>query len=259
MMKLIASDLDGTLLRNDAQSLNPEVFELIRTLKQNGILFVAASGRQYQNMRRLFGPVSDDIGYICENGTLGIYHGEIFSEEHIPDAIGHELFHAVRAEKGCELLLSTRKTHYIENPSAQYEHHMRHVVGNDVVTVDDIFAVEEPYLKISACNFDGIAYLAPSFQDRFSDRLNVALAGKRWLDTMPKGVHKGHALDKLLSRLGISPDECLAFGDQYNDVEMLKLAGKSCAMIDAVPGLLDIAGDTTEDVVSYIRKMCHFI
>lgn len=255
MIKLIASDLDGTLLRNGAQSLKPEIFGLIRKLKQKGVLFVASSGRQYQNMRRLFQPVKNDIAYICENGTLGVYHGDIFSEEHIPKETGYDILNAIKNTPGCELLLSARTTHYLENPSEKYEYHIRHVVGNDVVTVDDIFSVRDPYLKISACDFNGAAHLDPYFQEHFADRLNIALAGDIWLDMMPKGVHKGYTLDKLLHSLGIKPEECLAFGDQYNDVEMLKLCGLSYAMADAVPGLIEIADDTTGDVVSTIKEL----
>ena len=58
MIKLVASDLDGTLLLNGAQSLPEELFPLIKELKELGILFVAASGRQYANMKRMFAPVS---------------------------------------------------------------------------------------------------------------------------------------------------------------------------------------------------------
>ena len=51
MVKLIASDLDGTLLQNGAHDVNPIVFDQIRTLKEHGIMFAAASGRQYLNLR----------------------------------------------------------------------------------------------------------------------------------------------------------------------------------------------------------------
>lgn len=54
MIKLIASDLDGTLLHNGAQKLTPRAIELIHELTQKGVHFVAASGRQYDNERRLF-------------------------------------------------------------------------------------------------------------------------------------------------------------------------------------------------------------
>ena len=72
MVKLIASDLDGTLLQNGAHDVNPIVFDQIRTLKEHGIMFAAASGRQYLNLRRLFTPVQDDIAYIAET-VLSVY------------------------------------------------------------------------------------------------------------------------------------------------------------------------------------------
>ena len=80
MVKLIASDLDGTLLQNGAHDVNPIVFDQIRTLKEHGIMFAAASGRQYLNLRRLFTPVQDDIAYIAENGSLCIYNEETISK-----------------------------------------------------------------------------------------------------------------------------------------------------------------------------------
>ena len=58
MIKLVASDLDGTLLLHKAQSLPEEIFSLIRQLEELGIMFVAASGRQYPNMTKLFAPVT---------------------------------------------------------------------------------------------------------------------------------------------------------------------------------------------------------
>ena len=70
MIKLIASDLDGTLLQNGSTEVPREIFELIIKLKEKGIIFAAASGRQYYSLRNLFGPVRDDIAYICENYFL---------------------------------------------------------------------------------------------------------------------------------------------------------------------------------------------
>ena len=61
MLKLIASDLDGTLLQNGARTLSDTVIEQIKQLKEMGILFVAASGRQYTNLQRLFAPVCEEM------------------------------------------------------------------------------------------------------------------------------------------------------------------------------------------------------
>ena len=53
MLKYVASDLDGTLLLGGAQSLEPSFFDIILKLKEQGILFIAASGRPYSNLRLL--------------------------------------------------------------------------------------------------------------------------------------------------------------------------------------------------------------
>ena len=70
MIKMVASDLDGTLLIGGRQTLPEEIFPLVKELKKMGILFVAASGRQYANMRNLFAPVKDDMAFISEMAGL---------------------------------------------------------------------------------------------------------------------------------------------------------------------------------------------
>ena len=64
MIKLIASDIDGTLLPEGTHRLNPEIFQVIQKLKEKGVLFAAASGRHYISMSRLFEPVKNDIIFI---------------------------------------------------------------------------------------------------------------------------------------------------------------------------------------------------
>ena len=83
MIRLIASDLDGTLLQNGAQVLSPEIFKLIPALKKKGIHFIAASGRQYANLRRLFALLQDEISYIAENGSLCVHEGKVVSSGQI--------------------------------------------------------------------------------------------------------------------------------------------------------------------------------
>ena len=70
MIKLIASDLDGTLLQDGTQELTPRAISLIHSLTQKGIYFVAASGRQYTNERIVFDKIKDEISYIGERLNL---------------------------------------------------------------------------------------------------------------------------------------------------------------------------------------------
>lgn len=92
MIKLIASDLDGTLLHDGAQQLPEELFPLILKLRDMGIRFVAASGRQYANMKRMFEPIADKISYICENGAVAIsdeqdLYQDVFDRELVLDIV----------------------------------------------------------------------------------------------------------------------------------------------------------------------------
>ena len=73
MLKLICSDVDGTLVPDGGHELNPEYFSQIRRLKKAGILFAAVSGRSYSSLEKLFAPVIDDILFICDNGARTIY------------------------------------------------------------------------------------------------------------------------------------------------------------------------------------------
>ena len=93
MIKLIASDLDGTLLHNGAQKLTPRAIELIHELTQKGVHFVAASGRQYDNERRLFSEIKDEISYIGENGSICIHQGKVISRGIIADDLALSLIH----------------------------------------------------------------------------------------------------------------------------------------------------------------------
>ena len=70
MIRLVTCDIDGTLLHGEETSIDAETLEEIRRLREKGILFCPASGRQYHSLRRLFAPVQDEIAYICENGSV---------------------------------------------------------------------------------------------------------------------------------------------------------------------------------------------
>ena len=70
MVKFVASDLDGTLLLNGAQSIDESAIQYINKLVDKGVIFAPASGRQITSLKRLFGAVSDKLAYIAENVLL---------------------------------------------------------------------------------------------------------------------------------------------------------------------------------------------
>lgn len=221
MIKLIASDLDGTLLRHGAQALEPGVCDLIHKLTDMGIIFVAASGRQYPNLSRLFAPVKDEIAFICENGCMAFYKDQMIYKEKMEEDIARQLIRDIWAEDTAEVLVSGEDTSYIQAKDPAYLIHLRDVVKNNVTPVNDILEKQEEYFKISLYEKDGLDSVIDKWQERYADLLKVVVSGFEWLDFMPKGVHKGIGMAHLQQYFGIFPEECMAFGDNYNDIEML--------------------------------------
>lgn len=254
-IRLIASDLDGTLLLDGAQSLRPETCRLIHSLTARGIYFFAASGRQYPNLQRLFAPVKNEIGYICENGCLSFFQGEQIYKETMPRELGQEIMRAIWEREGCEILLSGVNTSYLQPKDMKYYYHMWDTVKNNVTLVPDIFQVREEYMKISVYMERGIADSAAYWKERFGDRLTVVTSGFEWLDMMPKHVDKGFGMRKVLEYLEVEPEACMAFGDNYNDMEMLEMAGFPIAMEKAVPELKAVSRYQTGRVERVLEEV----
>ena len=125
MIKLIASDIDGTLLQNGTREISEEFFTYIKELQKRGIYFAAASGRQLANLERLFAPIKDEMAYIGENGALIVYQGKVISKQPIERTIGEKILQDIREQEDCEILLSGMNTSYLEPKTKDYEDHMR--------------------------------------------------------------------------------------------------------------------------------------
>lgn len=259
MIKLIASDLDGTLLQNGAQELTPRAIDLVRRLTEKGIYFVAASGRQYANERRLFAPVRDDISYIAENGSVCIHKGKVISRGVIEDGLAFRILRELKQQTDFEIVVSREDTCLIENNDPAFVDLIVNVMKNTTEIVDDITQIHGPILKIAIASMKDGPHVVDKYlkylQDKFGSEIKVVTSGNIWIDFIAPGANKGTALSGLILLLGVKPEECIAFGDQYNDVEMLEMVGTSYAMSNAAPGIsihADYVTDSVEDVLEDI-------
>lgn len=257
MTKLIASDLDGTLLQNEAQELTPRAIELIRALTQKGVHFVAASGRQYANERLLFHEIKDDISYIAENGSLCIHQGKVISRGLIEDDLAYRILRELKKEPGFEIVVSREDTCLIENNNSQFANHIVNVMHNTTEIVDDLLTVKGPFLKIAFANMTSrrTTDCLKELQEKFSSEIKVVTSGNIWIDFIVPGCNKGSALRNLMDLFGITPEECVAFGDQYNDVEMLETVGMGYAMSNAAPGIAGHAKYITDSVEEVLEDI----
>ena len=248
MIKLIVSDLDGTLLQNGAQKLNPELFDLIKKLKKHGVDFMAASGRQLASQRNLFQPVADEISYISENGAICVHKGERFTTCEIPADLAKRIIHSVEQWPNCRLMISCIDTIYIKDDNPEFLHHLRDEVKVHVETVASFDEIQETIFKIAYLG--GVEHLESMqhFKSIFSSEIRVVTSGGGWVDFVPFGSNKGTSLSIMLDKMGVDPADVIAFGDQQNDMEMLKLVGKGYAMSHAEADVKACADEVTDSV-----------
>lgn len=255
MIRLIASDLDGTLLKNGAQALSPEVFELLPALRKKGIHFVAASGRQYANIRRLFAPLQDEISYVAENGSLCMHEGKMVASGQIDRDLANEIILEARRQPDCSLLYSSPEKCYVEKGNDRLYDHIKNHVHYDVELADDLTQLDALCLKVAICNFDGADRSFGYFREKYQDLIKIVTSGNIWFDFIAPNADKGTGLAAIASALEIRPEECMTFGDQYNDIEMLAFTPNSYAMDTCAKGVERYAAHQTSSVEEVIRTL----
>lgn len=258
-IKFIASDLDGTLLLNGAQKVSEKLIPLVKRLKDEGIIFCAASGRQYPNLRRLFGEVADDMMYICENGSVIIYKDKLLDKTPMDVELGREIIRAITGVKQCEVLVSGERTSYLKPKTDAYLVRMRDIVKNDICLVDDLENIGEDYVKISVYDPTGIDNTEDYFLNVFKGRAQSCVSGKQWLDYTAQGVNKGSAIKTIQRLMNFEKDECIAFGDNFNDIEMFQVVGHPIVMKQAVDKVKDYALHETDCVEDSLEKILEMI
>lgn len=260
MIKLIVSDVDGTLIRDGMIHITPRMHRLVQEMKEHGILFCAASGRPFNGLRQEFAPEKDDIAYISESGSIGGYDGELFYNKPLERETVVNLVKDIRAREGRNVLYSQLDSTYIETSyGSRFYKYMVDDLCYPTLLVPDLLELTDPCYKVASCNFDGFAQDLDFYREKYAKDNTVVASGPFWVDIIPKDVNKGTCLQALMNKLGIAEDEILAFGDQENDLAMLKLAKHAYAMENSMEHVKKAAGNWTdcpEDVIeAYLDKL----
>ena len=218
MIRLIASDIDGTLLPYDETVMPQRLFPLIRRLRERNILFCPASGRQYHSMRTLFAPVADEMCFLCENGAVlygpGTEEGApLLSKTLLPRQEALALSHAIMDIPGCDVIIEGQNLNYLCGCGPELVHEMAVNHGNLVTMVDRPEDVPEEIVKIAAYCPNGMDGPAALLAPRWGEPFHMAVAGLVWLDFSI--ATKGTGLAEMCGALGVSPEETAAFGDNW--------------------------------------------
>ena len=245
MLKLIATDMDGTLL-NDRKEMPEKTFDIVDHLHEKGITFAVASGRQHLSLQQLYGRIKDDIVIVAGNGSIIIDKGEtIFADTIDPDTV-REIVEVVSQIPDLKLTISGLKSAYMfeenvisEMPMYLVESHFP--VRSIIKSLDDLptdekviqVAVFDPQFNSKVNIYEKIKHL--------EHKCKLAISGSEWLDIMNIDVNKGVAIQKLQEKLGATAEETMVFGDELNDYEMMQQAYYSFAMANAIPEIKEIS------------------
>lgn len=238
MIKLIISDIDGTLLQGAALEIDPAVFTQIERLRQKGIYFCPASGRQYASLRKLFAPIADDICYICENGSI-VYGvgdpGAVLRKSVLPTALVQELCADIMALDGVEIVISGANTSYLCPKEKDLSRRLETFLGNRVAVLASPADVPEDIIKVCLFSHEGITPAVLAIRERWADTFDAVVSGKQWIDFTRSD--KAQGVQQICAHYGTNPAQVLAVGDNYNDVGMLQLVGYPYLMENAAPAL----------------------
>lgn len=235
-VRLVVADMDGTLL--DAEGRIPDgLWPLLTRMRERGIAFAPASGRQYATLRHQFDRARDGMVFIAENGSFVVRDGVEVSAMPLDRPFVEEAITRVRTLAGSGrdvgVVLCGKRSAYIERRDPPFVAQAEPYYA-ELAVVDDVLVPDDEVLKIAVFDFVDSAVTAQALAPLRAGH-QVVVSGHHWVDLMGRSVNKGTAIRRLQRTMGIGPANTVAFGDYLNDLEMLGAVEHSYAMANAHP------------------------
>ena len=193
MIKLIATDIDGTLVKDGSLLIDPEYMSVIDRLIDKGIIFVVCSGRQFSSESKLFAPIKHKLLYITDGGTVVRTPKEILKTYPMDEDIWKGMCRMVRDElPACDYFAATPDFCFAEDGGSPIFHLLRDSYGFEMREVDDITRLDRnDIIKFTVFHPDKCEELCtPVFIPAWNKKAHLAAAGKEWVDCNAKGVSK---------------------------------------------------------------------
>jgi Cof subfamily protein (haloacid dehalogenase superfamily) len=242
-IKMVVSDMDGTLL-NSSHQVSEKFFKLFEQLHKHQIRFVAASGRQFPSMRSKLHPIEQQMSFIAENGALIVEQDQVLHKQALDYNHLTHLLEKLQSLPEIESILCSERTAYSLSTNLHFhgllnEYYEAHTL---IHTIDQ---AQDAILKLALYHKGGgEKHIYPHFE-AYDGPLKVKVSGDFWVDISDKNANKGFALETLMKKYSVAPEELLVFGDYNNDLEMLALTPNSVAMANAHQKVLESTNYTT--------------
>ena len=236
-VKLFVSDLDGTMLP-DGNAVSAENIAAVQRAAEAGVVVTIATGRMFEAALPVAEALGVDVPIIAYNGALiKSPSGHIYEEHLIDPLLAHDILTFCKERGWYIQSYSGGALRYAEacDESRFYENSQK-LIG-EAVGWDGMFAHTAGNCKLLLVTEgrDVTLVRSEAVLAAFGDRVDVTRSADCLIEIVPKGISKASALRSLANKLGVAIEETMAIGDAYNDLPMLKAAGKSVAMGNAFP------------------------
>lgn len=266
MVKLLAVDIDGTLINYEQPDISVKDKEAIIKAGKKGVHVVLISGRNYYSMKRFLDDLSiKDYGITINGGiVIDMQNEEKILETYLDTDIAQGLTQIFEEEKVPYAIFGGLKAYapkkHENHPTVEY----LNIEKDNMVIYDDTreflntVKVNKYITMTDDKNLDRISSVIKS---KYGDRVFVEYGFSGLVEIYPIGMNKGIALKNLADKLEISMDQVMAIGDAENDISMIEAAGIGVAMGNAVKNVKDhadyVSRTIEENGVAYAIE--HFI
>ncbi|MCY6959016.1 Cof-type HAD-IIB family hydrolase [Clostridium brassicae] len=251
MYKLLAIDMDGTLLNSNGE-ISKENKNAIKKAIENGVKVVITSGRSLKGIDRFL----EDMGlraeneYIIANNGGTIYRTDNFECISYNGLKGSDLkdLYSLSLRTDMQIMAYTHKSCISpeKNELVKFE---KECVGSDVKIVNyNLIKDNEEITKVLFYHDEEIRdEMMKEIPKRYFDKYNIIKTHPKLLEIMDKDCNKGYGVSILADHLGVKKEEIICIGDQANDIEMIANAGLGVAMGNAIDKLKSMAKYITAD------------
>ena len=260
-IKLVALDMDGTLLTDD-KKITPKTKECLSVLTDKGISVVIITGRSYEALKPYKEELGLDTPVICYNGSQIVdgKTGRVIKNYLLPDKSSRYIIDFAR-KHNIHVQAYKEGVLYFEKRRPESDMYESHVNLNGLIvdfdSMDPLGFTKMMYVG----DHENLRKAMAEIEAAIGSSTSIMFSNTEFLEFMLKGVSKGKALHMLLSDMHITPDKVIAFGDGDNDVSLIQAAGTGVAMGNASPAVKEAADITApsnneDGIAAVLTPLC---
>lgn len=246
MIKLVLTDMDGTFLNNSGDFNRALYKDVKQTMKEKGVVFAPVTGKQCERVEELFGEDAEALWILGDSATRIKHNGEFVYESLLSNKLGLEIIRLLE-EISLEhtIIACTRNGAVIKENIPQEEAAIVRRSYAQVIQVSDFHEITDDFVKITIHDPALRCFETREKLSQFFESAYIVASEAAWIDIANANVHKGTTVEHLQQLLNVTPEETMAFGDGYNDLELMSRATYSFAVRNAVQELKEAANYIT--------------